>query len=81
MFYEPASELTSQATNPTENSSVYPALRFEQGCQICFGTTNQNGEKYTKTGEIYQMAINFNKWTYNIPTKSSIARPSKIYPN
>jgi hypothetical protein len=31
-------------------------------------------------GKTYQMAIKYTKWLENLPT-SSIARPSKIYPN
>jgi hypothetical protein len=32
-----------------------------QGCQIFFGTTYQNGQKCTKTGEMYKMAIHYAK--------------------
>jgi hypothetical protein len=58
----------------------------DQGCQIFLGTKYQNGKKYTKLPQIYEMSIKYNKrpkkWTKcpsNIPT-SSIARPSQIYP-
>jgi hypothetical protein len=63
---------------------------WDQGCQILLGTTCQNG------GKIYQMTTKCTtkctKWPYNVPfgrkidnmvikIPSSIARPSKIYPN
>jgi hypothetical protein len=38
--------------------------------------------KYTKTGKIYQITIKYTKWKQNRPKwPSSIARPSKTYPN
>jgi hypothetical protein len=46
---------------------------LEQGCQIFLGTTYQDGKNIPNNHKIYKMAI-------NIPT-SSIARPSKMYPN
>jgi hypothetical protein len=48
----------------------------DQGCQIFLGTTYQNGKNIPNYHNIYQMAVKCK----NIPT-SSIARPSKIYPN
>jgi hypothetical protein len=48
--------------------------------------TYQNGEKYNKGPNICQMAIKYNKW-HKLPIPngliplSSIAKPSKIYPN
>jgi hypothetical protein len=64
----------------------------EQGCQIFRGATYQNGEKYTKKHEIYQISTKYTKWLQCVPNghkidlraikyASSIARPSKIYPN
>jgi hypothetical protein len=50
------------------------------------GTTYQNGKNIPNNRKTYQMAVNipngrkYNKWPLNIPA-SSIASPSKIYPN
>jgi hypothetical protein len=61
--------------------SRYRAARF------FLGKTNQNGEKYTKRTQyipnchkIYLMDGKFTQWPQNMPT-SSVARPSKIFPN
>jgi hypothetical protein len=55
---------------------------LNQGCQIFLGTTYQNGDKYTKCTKykIYHLAVKETKLPLKIPT-SSIARPSKFYPD
>jgi hypothetical protein len=35
---------------------------LDQGCQIFLDTIYQNGEKYTKFPQHYQMAIKYTKW-------------------
>jgi hypothetical protein len=62
----------------------------QQGCQICLGTTHQNGENIPQGQKnryiqmaityTYQIAGKLTEWARNIPT-SFIARHSKIYPN
>jgi hypothetical protein len=37
--------------------------------------TSQNGEKYTKLSQHYQMVINYNKWPNNIPNGHKIYQP------
>jgi hypothetical protein len=39
----------------------------KQGCQIFLDTVYQNGGKYTKLPQHYQMAIKNTKWPLNIP--------------
>jgi hypothetical protein len=50
------------------------------GCQIFRGTIYQNGVNVPNVHKIYNNALKYTKWPENIPS-SSIARPSKIYPN
>jgi hypothetical protein len=61
--------------------------RREQGCQIFLGPNIPKREKYNKWPQtipnghkVYQMAMKYSKWSYNIPT-FTFQSPSKIYPN
>jgi hypothetical protein len=52
-----------------------------QDCQIFLGTTYQNGKIINQiTYKIYHMSVKYTQKPLHIPT-SSIASPSKIYPN
>jgi hypothetical protein len=60
-------------------------LYVMQGCQIFIRTNIPKREKYNKWPQtipnrhkLYQMAIKYSKWSWNIPT-FTIQRPSKIY--
>jgi hypothetical protein len=46
----------------TRSDGQYPC----QGCQILFGTTNQNGKKYPKMDKKYQMALKCAKMTLKL---------------
>jgi hypothetical protein len=64
--------------------NVATKMTPNQGCQIFLDTLNQKEGKYTKLPlkghKIFQMAVIYSKWPYNIPTLF-IPRPSKIYTN
>jgi hypothetical protein len=58
-----------------------------QGCQIFLGPNIPKCKKYTKWPQtlpkghkLYQMAVRYSKWSWNITTYS-ITRPSKFYQN
>jgi formylmethanofuran dehydrogenase subunit A len=53
---------------------------LNQGCQIFLSTTYQNGEKIAKWPYNITFGRKKDKLAIKIPA-SSIARPSKIYPN
>jgi hypothetical protein len=76
---------TGSASRKFPSSAKHFGPVSKQCCQIFW--VPKTGKKYTKTGEnilkghkIFQMALKLIKWPLNIPT-SSVARPSKIYPN
>jgi hypothetical protein len=67
------------------HSGAESAVEDKQGCQICLGTTYQNGERCTKGPQsipngnaTYQIVVKYSKWPQNI---LSFPRHSKIYPN
>jgi hypothetical protein len=56
----------------------------EQCCQIFLGAAYQNRKNVPNNHKIYQMVTKYTEWLYNRPKCrkiSSLARPSKIYPN
>jgi hypothetical protein len=55
----------------------------DQGCQIFLGSTNQNWENIPNDLKMDQMAVKYGGKIDRMATNttSSIARPSKMYPN
>jgi hypothetical protein len=80
-------------SSPKSNTSaIPPTTRWRreiwQGCQIFLSTKYQNWKIYTKlpwtitnSHKIYQMAVQYTKWPWNIGTNIFHCKTLKIYPN
>jgi uncharacterized protein involved in tolerance to divalent cations len=75
---------TQTGENIPNNQEIYLITKNISNNQEIYLIT----KNISNNQEIYQLAIKYTNWSYNVPnghipiiSTSSIARPSKIYPN